>query len=101
MRHLIATVQYVIANQLDEYEASGWQLTRARGGHNGLVYRAQSLDTAQVALAVKVSQADERDRALRSFSALRALWWNGIERVAPYPLSYLPQPDGFSGGTYC
>jgi thiamine kinase-like enzyme len=98
---LIATRQH---NDLhipqQTHRAYGWVLQRASAGMNGIVYRVtRPAKTEQLPLALKMSQRDERQRTLREFSAMRALWYSGQmwHDIAPYPLNMwrdVPELEG-------
>ncbi len=69
-----------------------WQITPITGGANNLLYRAS---TAQVDYVIKFTVRDERDRAGREYTALRALQESGLS-VAPLAIwcdrQRYPQP---------
>ena len=70
------------AGQLIDGEWNGWQIKRAAGGSNGLVYRV-ARDGEDY--AIKFTLRDQRQRARREFQALTALHQAGLN-LAPKPI---------------
>lgn len=68
---------------LSDYQEPGWQVQRAPGGMNNLLYR---VDHAGSAYACKLCVPDERRRAEREYAALDLLQKRGID-IAPKPVA--------------
>lgn len=73
--------------------SDGWGVYAVTQGMNGIIYKAESDHTGQPALALKISQRDERQRAYREYEAMSALWQVGISDVCPQPLALYTQDD--------
>lgn len=95
MEDLLEVVEQATTQQVDQISHRHWNLRRIYGGMNGITYCADNSLVVGDSLAVKIRKRDERNRALREFSALRALQ-HLSNPVAPDPISihtnveYLP-----------